>query len=70
MATAPNAPMKMQIPKAETTKVRLNKKHPNTTEKLLGVIEDLVERQFTGYLKLNFSHGTIARVEKFEEILR
>ncbi|MHC1743872.1 MAG: hypothetical protein AB9873_12680 [Syntrophobacteraceae bacterium] len=39
-------------------------------EKLLRVMKALVENQFTGYLKLNFTQGTLARVEKFEEILR
>lgn len=26
--------------------------------------------RFTGYIKINYSQGTIARVEKFEEILK
>lgn len=61
---------KTQTSEGEMVRVRLNKKHLNTTEKVAAVIRDLTEQKFTGYLKLNFSQGTIARVEKFEEILK
>lgn len=30
----------------------------------------LRDHKFTGYIKVNFTQGTIGRVEKFEEILR
>jgi hypothetical protein len=42
-------------------------------EKLDQVIEilgNLMENEFTGHLKINFSQGGIGRVEKFEEILK
>lgn len=29
----------------------------------------LNEKKFTGYIKINFSQGSIGRIEKFEEIL-
>jgi len=34
------------------------------------MIKVLMDIKFTGYLKVNFSRGTIGRVEKFEEILK
>ena len=33
-------------------------------------MESLLESGFTGYVKINFSQGSIGRVEKFEEILK
>jgi len=32
------------------------------------VINSLIARKFTGYIKLNFSQGAIGKIEKFEEI--
>jgi hypothetical protein len=37
---------------------------------LVSVIQELMDKQFTGHLKINFSQGGIGRIEKFEEILR
>ena len=34
------------------------------------LIKELLERKFTGYVKISFSRGAVRRVEKFEEILR
>jgi hypothetical protein len=34
------------------------------------VINSLTAGEFTGYIKLNFTQGIIARIEKYEEILR
>ncbi len=36
--------------------------------RLIKQIEALQESGFTGYLKLNFTQGSIGRIEKFEEI--
>ena len=36
--------------------------------RLIKQIEALQESRFTGYIKLNFTQGSIGRVEKFEEI--
>lgn len=33
-------------------------------------MEALSETAFTGYVKINFTQGSIGRVEKFEEILK
>ena len=38
-------------------------------ETLGAALKGLMDRKFTGYIKLNFSQGSIGRVEKFEEIL-
>jgi hypothetical protein len=37
---------------------------------LLQELETLAETSFTGYVKINYSQGSIGRVEKFEEILK
>jgi hypothetical protein len=39
-------------------------------EKIVESMMLLVNDGFTGYLRINFSQGTIGRVEKFEEILK
>ncbi|MBN1625275.1 MAG: hypothetical protein JW944_02020 [Deltaproteobacteria bacterium] len=39
-------------------------------EMLINKIEALIDTGFTGYVKINFSQGSIGRVEKFEEILK
>ncbi len=39
-------------------------------EDLVNVIQEMNERQFTGYIKINFTQGGIGRIEKYEEILR
>jgi hypothetical protein len=36
--------------------------------RLLEYLKSLDDEQFTGYLKINFSQGNIARIERFEEI--
>jgi hypothetical protein len=38
--------------------------------KLIDMIKVLMNKKFTGYIKINFARGTVARVEKFEEILK
>jgi hypothetical protein len=39
-------------------------------KKIAETITHLMEKKFTGYIKVNFSRGNIGRMEKFEEILR
>ena len=39
-------------------------------KKILDVIKSLMEKKFTGYLKVNFHRGQVGRIEKFEEILK
>ena len=38
--------------------------------KLIGMIQVLMDKKFTGSVKINFDRGTVGRVEKFEEILK
>jgi hypothetical protein len=45
-------------------------KHLKKIERLREVMQDMVDDEFTGHVKINFSQGGIGRVEKFEEILR
>jgi hypothetical protein len=45
-------------------------KHMKKLEKLKEVMKEMVEGEFTGHVKINFSQGGIGRIEKFEEILR
>ena len=39
-------------------------------KKIIEVIKSLMEKKFTGYIKVNFSRGNVGRIEKFEEILK
>lgn len=39
-------------------------------KRLVEVLQNMVDEEFTGHLKINFSQGGIGRIEKFEEILR
>ncbi len=52
--------------KKENKKLRRMKK----LDLLKKEMESLTESEFTGYVKINFSQGSIGRVEKFEEILK
>ena len=56
--------MKIAEKVAETERRRKDR-----LEKLLMVIRGLMDGKFTGYIKLNFTQGSIGRIEKFEEIL-
>lgn len=46
------------------------KKKTDKLSRLWSVINGLVANEFTGYIKLNFTQGSIGRIEKFEEILK
>lgn len=39
-------------------------------EKLIEYLKTLQEKKFTGYIKVNYSQGSVGRIEKFEEILK
>jgi hypothetical protein len=39
-------------------------------QKIVEIIKVLMDKKFTGYIKINFARGTVERVEKFEEILK
>ncbi|MGD0169546.1 MAG: hypothetical protein ABSE54_07480 [Smithella sp.] len=45
-------------------------KPADKVKKILEVIKALMEKKFTGYMKVNFSRGNVGRIEKFEEILK
>jgi hypothetical protein len=36
---------------------------------LLLTLQQLIEEDFTGWIRCNFSHGALGRIDKFEEIL-
>jgi hypothetical protein len=38
--------------------------------KIIQMIKELIGKKFTGYIKINFTRGSIDKVEKFEEILK
>ncbi|MGC9966090.1 MAG: hypothetical protein ABSE08_11855 [Syntrophobacteraceae bacterium] len=46
------------------------KKKTDKLSRLWSVINSLIASEFTGYIKLNFTQGSIGRIEKFEEILK
>jgi len=39
-------------------------------KRIRDTIMALMDKKFTGYIKVNFSRGSIGRIEKFEEILK
>lgn len=38
--------------------------------RLVDVLQEMIDKEFTGHVKINFSQGGIGRIEKFEEILK
>jgi hypothetical protein len=38
--------------------------------RLMEYLDSIKGQKFTGYIKVNFTQGTVGRVERFEEILR
>jgi hypothetical protein len=39
-------------------------------KRLLEYLQDMRENKFTGYIKINYTQGSIGRIERFEEILK
>ena len=39
-------------------------------KRLVDVLQEMIDKEFTGHIKINFSQGGIGKIEKFEEILR
>ena len=56
--------------KAKINMGKKKEKHHKKLEKLKEVMQEMVEGEFTGHVKINFSQGGVGRIEKFEEILR
>jgi len=57
----------------KTLPASMPKQKPRNDDKCTQLMEYMIELQalgFTGYIKINFSQGSVGRVEKFEEILR
>jgi hypothetical protein len=57
-------------PHASASEKRAGSTGGEKLPKIITVIRELIEIQFTGYIKVNFTDGKIGRIEKFEEILR
>lgn len=53
-----------------TIPCRNNGSAADKLERLVSVMEKLVQDQFTGSVKINFTQGGISRIEKLEEILK
>lgn len=44
--------------------------HQSKLKKLSDYLHRIKNENFTGYIKVNFSQGSVGRIEKFEEILK
>jgi len=61
---------------SEFKSIPIKNNTPNTVaqsskfKRLVEVLQDMMNKEFTGHIKINFSQGGIGRIEKFEEILR
>ncbi|MEM5788183.1 MAG: hypothetical protein AAGU11_12760 [Syntrophobacteraceae bacterium] len=58
------------FPIQECAEKGVKPQHVKRLKQLVETMLGLIERQFTGSIKINFSQGSIGRVEKFEEILK
>jgi hypothetical protein len=47
-----------------------DKKSEKKLKRLMEYLKGIQTENFTGYIKVNFSQGSVGRVERFEEILR
>ena len=45
-------------------------KKSRKVNQLAEYLVEMSRNKFTGYIKVNFSQGSIGRVEKFEEVLK
>ena len=45
------------------------KKAAKKMKRLMEYLQGIQDQNFTGYIKVNFSQGSVGRIEKFEEIL-
>lgn len=39
-------------------------------ERLFNYLASVCDHKFTGYIKINYSQGSLGRIERFEEILK
>lgn len=56
-------------PKADNNDAK-EKKKKSKLDNLIHYLQYTQASEFTGYIKINFSQGSIGRIEKFEEILK
>ena len=49
---------------------KVNNNQEDRLKKLEKYLKELHAEKFTGYIKVNFSQGSIAKVERFEEVLK
>jgi hypothetical protein len=54
-------------PKVEVVKAVPKKACANKLTKLMAYLESIRDQNFTGYIKVNFSQGSIGRVERFKK---
>lgn len=47
-----------------------DKKAEKKMKRLVDYLKGVTTENFTGYIKVNFSQGSLGRVERFEEILK
>lgn len=47
-----------------------NKGSEEKYKKLIEHLKRLQDKKFTGYIKVNFSQGSVGRIEQFEEVLK
>ena len=45
-------------------------KHLRKLDRLKDMMQAMVDEEFTGHVKINFTQGGIGRIEKMEEVLR
>lgn len=49
---------------------KVNEKKKNKMDRLVEYLQGVEDQNFTGYIRINFSQGSVGRIEKFEEILK
>ena len=49
---------------------KVNNNQAGRLKKLEKYLKELQAKEFTGHIRVNFSQGGIAKVEKFEEVLK
>ncbi len=56
--------------KAYTSGRKAERRIVEKSASAIRMIKELSGRKFTGFIKINFRHGEIGKIEKFEEILK
>lgn len=61
---------KERLSKEDLKQAMKDKKAEKKMKRLVDYFKDIQTENFTGYIKVNFSQGSVGRVERFEEILK